>query len=246
MSPKKYFGKKAIELVDVKLNSKIIFNSVKELTEYIKSETNLGISLTTINKYANSKELLRDKWILNFIDSLDNIKIVKNNLDLFKRSATESIIDSQETDKELVGEVISLEYFNSELNSIIKTSISVELTETLNNTKLIFKSLTEAANHIKSETGKGTPEGLKYALDKGTLYLNIYLVKEINESFKITDLKTNEVKFFVTLKKAAEWIDSIIGECKYTGLHWSYKNKRPYKKRFGVELVAYVSDKNSF
>lgn len=54
---------------------------------------------------------------------------------------------------------------------------------------MIFKSLTEAVKHIKSEMGKGTAEGLKCALDKGTVYLNIYLVNEIKESLKLGGLK---------------------------------------------------------
>ena len=79
----------------------------------------------------------------------------------------------------------------------------MEITDITTNAKLIFKSLTEAAKHIKLETGKGTPEGLKYALDKETAYLNIYLVREIRESIKFLDLNTNDIKYFATLREVA-------------------------------------------
>lgn len=87
---------------------------------------------------------------------------------------------------------------------ICKENISVEIQGITNNTKLIFKSLTEAVKHIKSETGKGTPEGLKYALDKETAYLNIYLVNEIKGSLKLVDLKTNNIKYLSTLREVAD------------------------------------------
>jgi len=88
--------------------------------------------------------------------------------------------------------------------TIYKENISVEISDITNNTKFILKFLTEAVKHIKSETGKGTPEGLKYALDKGTAYLNIYLVNEIKESLKLVDLKTNNIKYLSTLREVAD------------------------------------------
>jgi hypothetical protein len=69
------------------------------------------------------------------------------------------------------------------------------------------------------ETGKGTPEGLKYALNKGTAYLNIYLVADRTESIRLTDLKTNESQLFVNLKEVAKWVKDSTGDCSYTGLH---------------------------
>lgn len=87
------------------------------------------------------------------------------------------------------------------------------------------------------ETGKGTPEGLKYALNKGTAYLNIYLVADRTESIRLTDLKTNESQLFVNLKEVAKWVKDSTGDCSYTGLHWSYKNGKSYKKRFVMNKV---------
>ena len=51
------------------------------------------------------------------------------------------------------------------------------------------------------------------------------------------DLKTNEIKYFSTLREVANWIYEVTGDCSYPGLHWSYKNKSIYKKRFAIELV---------
>jgi hypothetical protein len=98
-------------------------------------------------------------------------------------------------------------------------NISVEITDITSNFKLTFASLKEAIKHIKTETGKGSPEGLKYALDKGTAYLNIYLVREIKESIKLTDLSTNDIRYFRTLREVAKFIKDTTGDCSYPGLH---------------------------
>ena len=74
-------------------------------------------------------------------------------------------------------------------------------------------------------------------MDKGTAYLNIFLVKELNQSLKLLDLLTNEINYFGTLKDVTRFIVDKTGNCSYTGLDWSYKNKKAYKKRFMVEKV---------
>ena len=89
----------------------------------------------------------------------------------------------------------------------------------------------EAAEFIKKETGKGTPEGLKYALNKGTAYLNIYLAAEISQSYRLLDLSNDEIKFFSSLKYAADWIKTKTGgKGSYSGLHWSFKARTPILK----------------
>jgi hypothetical protein len=101
----------------------------------------------------------------------------------------------------------------------VSSAISVEITDVTNNFKLVFSTLKEATKHIKNETGKGTPEGLKYALDKGTAFLNMYLVKEIIESYQLKDLSTNDIKYFRTLKEVSDYIKDITGNCTFPGLH---------------------------
>lgn len=228
VSPKKYFGRKAVKLIDVKTNSVVVFNSVSSLINFIKLQTKEGTSKPTIDKYADSESVFRNRWLIKYIENTSHTRVVKGNL---ARDIYDPIVVPEKHPSTVK---ISL---RTEKESTYKVNISVEITDITNNTKLIFKSLTEAVKHIKSETGKGTPEGLKYALDKGTVYLNIYLVNEIKESLKLVDLKTNNIKYFSTLREVADWINKVTGDCRYAGLHWSYKNKSLYKKRFRVELV---------
>lgn len=226
--PKKYFGRKAVELIDVKTNSVVVFDSVSSLINYINLQTNKGTSISTVNKYAESESVFRNRWLIKYIESTSSACSVNVNLNKYINAPMAVSENPSSTEQEKLQNENKLTY---------KVNISVEITDITNNTKLTFKSLTEAVKHIKSETGKGTPEGFKYALDKGTAYLNIYLVNEIKESLKLIDLKTNNIKYFSTLREVANWINEVAGDCSYPGLHWSYKNKSPYKKRFVVELV---------
>lgn len=210
VSPKKYFGRKAVKLIDVKTNDLVVFNSVSSLVNYIKLLTNKGTSpggtplgplwgprggsISTINKYAESEGVFRNKWLIKYTESTNSASSINANLnkDINVSMTVSENPSSTEKDK-----------LHTENKSTYKVNISVEITDITNNTKLTFKSLIEAVKHIKSETGKGTPEGLKYALDRGTAYLNIYLVNEIKESLKLMDLKTNSIKYFSTLREVA-------------------------------------------
>nr|ATI20472.1 GIY-YIG endonuclease [Juglanconis juglandina] len=226
--PKRYFGRTGVKLINIKDNSVIVFKSKSDLINYIKLQTEEGVGYSTINKYVKSGDVLRDQWLIEDIESINSTRSIKEDLNKSIHSIPVVSENCPSPDKDI---------FIVEDKSTYKVNISVEITDITTNAKFIFKSLTEAAKHIKLETGKGTPVGLKYALDKEIAYLNIYLVKEVKESLKLEDLKTNEIKYFSTLKEVANWINEVSGDCSYTGLHWSYKNKSLYKKRFAIELV---------
>lgn len=187
--PKKYYGRKSLELIDIKSldRNSIYFDSVTSLIEYVKLNTGEGVSHPTINKYAESERVFKDKWVIKFSGSKNTSSSVKENLnihtDLVKISSVKDCTEDRKT---------------------ISPKVSVAITDITNDKKFVFKSLTEAAKFIKMETGKGTPEGLKYALNKGTAYLNIYLVADRTESIRLTDLKTNESQLFVNLKEVAK------------------------------------------
>jgi len=77
LSPKKYYGRKGIELIDinsknnsvaslassllVEHNDRIVFLSMSSLIDYIKLHTGIGVGYSTINKYAESGKIFRDK-----------------------------------------------------------------------------------------------------------------------------------------------------------------------------------------
>jgi hypothetical protein len=50
--PKKYYGRKSLELIDIKSldRNSIYFDSVTSLIEYVKLNTGEGVSHPTINK----------------------------------------------------------------------------------------------------------------------------------------------------------------------------------------------------
>lgn len=231
ISPKKYYGKKAIELIDAQNSegSGTVFESISSLIEYLKPFVSEKVHRHTITKYAESGAIFKERWLFKFVENSTPTS-VEGNLNIKDISSSTShpstpanfALDSGGVAKGKIS---------------VSSAISVEITDLTNNTKLVFSTLKEAAKHIKNETGKGSPEGLKYALDKGTAFLNTYLVKEIVESYQLRDLSTNDIKYFGTLKEVSEYIKEITGNCAFTGLHWSFKNKKAYKKRFVVEKV---------
>lgn len=230
ISPKKYYGKKAIELIDVKNpeGSSIIFESISSLIEPLNQLAGEKVYRHTVIKYAESGAIFKERWLFKFVEASTPTS-VKGNLNKDISSST----SYQSTSVNFVDGPEGV--VKGKIN--VSSAISVEVTDLTNNIKLVFSTLKEAAKHIKNETGKGSPEGLKYALDKGTAFLNMYLVKEIVESYQLKDLSTNDIKYFRTLKEVSEYIKDIAGICAFTGLHWSYKNKKAYRKRFVVEKV---------
>jgi hypothetical protein len=212
ISPKKYYGKKAIELIDTQNpeGSRIVFESIASLIEPLKQLAKEKVYRHTIVKYAESGAIFKERWLFKFVENSTPTS-VKGNLNVKDISSSTSYpspegpnLDDGGVAKRKIGE---------------SSTISVEITDLTNNKKLVFSTLKEAAEHIKNETGKGSPEGLKYALDKGTAFLNIYLVKEIVESYQLKDLSTNDIKYFGTLKEVSEYIKDITGNCAFTGLH---------------------------
>lgn len=215
ISPKKYYGKKAIELIDVQNpeGSRIVFESISSLIEPLKQLVGEKVHRHTITKYAELGAIFKERWLFKFIEDSTPTS-VKGNLNI-------KDISSSTSHPSLPGPANFADVSGGATKGKISvySAISVEITDLTNNIKLVFSTLKEAAKHIKNETGKGNPEGLKYALDKGTAFLNMYLVKEIVESYQLKDLSTNDIKYFRTLKEVSEYIQNITGNCAFTGLH---------------------------
>ena len=237
-SAKKYHGKKSIELIDLQgkeKDTKLYFSSMQSLIKHIKLNSSKGVFYGTINKYAELGTVFRDRWIIKFSQAEYSSSSVEKNLDVYKENnnLTSTSVSTKIEDVALP----SVDKEKKRERSSVGVAISVEITNIIKNEKSIFSSLKEAAKFIQKETGKGTDEGLKYALDKGTAYLNIYLARVVSQSIRLTDLKTKESIDFLSLREAADWIKEKMGKSSYAGLHWSYKNGRPYLKRFEVIKV---------
>ena len=218
ISPKKYYGRKSVKLIEVKNpeqspsslqdgvasrpleGTPLVFKSVSSLIKHVKLNTGEGVSYQTINKFVESGEVFKDRWIVKYLDDYSTSRgDLTNEIIHYAERSVNSLSIKDINSVSIICEERSYKKENSRpsnANDNRGVNIYVEITDIRNNAKLIFKSLKEATKHIKKETGKGTPEGLKYALDKGTAYFNIYLVKELNESVKLTDFKTNEFKYF--------------------------------------------------
>ncbi len=63
ISPKKYYGKKSIELIDVKNpeGSRIVFESISSLIEYLKHHRGEMVYRHTITKYAESGAIFKER-----------------------------------------------------------------------------------------------------------------------------------------------------------------------------------------
>lgn len=103
LSPKKYYGRKGIELIDinsknnsvaslassllVEHNDRIVFLSMSSLIDYIKLHTGIGVGYSTINKYAESGKIFRDKWIIKYIKDISSC--IEGNLNISSTSSVQ-------------------------------------------------------------------------------------------------------------------------------------------------------------
>lgn len=89
ISPKKYYGKKAIELIDVKNPnaSGIIFESISSLIEPLKQLVGEQVYRHTIIKYAELGAIFKERWLFKFVEA-STLTSVKGNLNKDISSST--------------------------------------------------------------------------------------------------------------------------------------------------------------